>query len=72
MTFFHNIQPGKYFVGGVDTFEHLLALNSCRRKTNRWPYNVFMFIVDDAAQNAFCLHNLINTSNSDPNRGELF
>lgn len=44
--------------GGVDTFDHLLALNSCRRKTNRWTLNCFMFMIDAACQNAFSLFKL--------------
>ena len=46
--------------GGVDTFDHCIAINSCRRKTNRWPSNVFMFMIDAAAQNAFALYKLQN------------
>ena len=58
-----------YLKGGVDTFDHILALNSCRRKTNRWPYNVFMFLVDAAVQNAFSLFKLTNTVKIDVFRG---
>jgi hypothetical protein len=41
--------------GGVDTFDHMVEINTCRRKTQRWPFNVFMFILDCASQNAFSL-----------------
>ncbi len=47
-----------HFVG-VDTFDHLIAINTCRRKTNRWPLNCFMFILDSTVQNAFSLSCLI-------------
>lgn len=57
--------------GGVDTFDHLVALNSCRRKTNRWPFNVFMFIVDAASQNAFSLFKIQNKEKIDLLRGFL-
>jgi hypothetical protein len=49
--------------GGVDTFDHLVKLNTCRRKTKRWTFNCFMFIVDCAAQNAFSLFLLKNSKN---------
>lgn len=44
--------------GGVDTFDQLLAINSCRRKTNRWTLNAFMFLLDAACQNAFALYKM--------------
>lgn len=56
-------------IGGVDTFDHLVALNSCRRKTNKWPFNVFMFMVDAAAQNAFAMFKLQNIAKIDFFRG---
>jgi hypothetical protein len=51
--------------GGVDTFDHLVALNSCRRKTYRWTFNFFMFIIDASAQNAYALVNLQNKTKRD-------
>jgi len=41
--------------GAVDTLDHLVANFSCGRKTNRWPLNVFFFLLDIAAFNAFVL-----------------
>ncbi len=46
--------------GGVDTLDHLVANFTCRRKTNRWPFNVFMFMLDVAAYNAFALTKIKN------------
>jgi hypothetical protein len=43
---------------GVDAFDQSCANNTCRRRTNRWPFNVFCFIVDSAVQNSFALFNL--------------
>ena len=47
-------------VAGVDTFDHCISINSCRRKTNRWTFNIFMFLIDAAAQNAFALFKMQN------------
>ncbi len=41
--------------GGVDTFDHMVEINTCRRKNQICPFNVFMFILDCASQNAFSL-----------------
>ena len=41
--------------GGVDTFDHLVELNTCRRKTIKWTLNAFMYVIDCATQNAFAL-----------------
>jgi hypothetical protein len=43
------------YKGGVDTFDHLIELNTCRRRTFKWTFNVFMFLVDTAVQNSFSL-----------------
>ena len=59
----------KNISGGVDTFDHLVALNSCRRKTNRWPFNVLMFMIDSGAQNVFSLFKLQNKQKIDLLRG---
>ena len=42
--------------GGVDTADHLIENFSCRRKTNRWTFNVLQYLLDVAAHNAFCLY----------------
>lgn len=53
--------------GGVDTFDHLVENFSCRRKTNRWPLNAFMLMIDGAAQNAFVMKKLFdNKEVNDP------
>ena len=52
-------------IGGVDTFDHCISVNTCRRKTNKWPFNVFLFIIDAAAQNSFALFKLQNEKNID-------
>jgi hypothetical protein len=65
MKIFYNFHS----TGGVDTFDHIIGLNSCRRKRNRWPFNVFMFLIDAAAQNAFALFKLQNKGNYDKFRG---
>jgi hypothetical protein len=41
--------------GGVDTLDHLIELSTCRRKTNRWTFNVLMNMLDIAASNAIIL-----------------
>lgn len=38
----------------------LISLNSCRRRTNKWPLNIFMFMIDAAAQNSYSLFKLQN------------
>jgi hypothetical protein len=47
-------------LGGVDTFDHCISINTCRCKTSKWPFNVFMFLIDAAAQNAYSLFRLQN------------
>ena len=46
--------------GGVDTVDHLVENFSCRRKTNRWTFNVMLYLLDIAAHNAFCLFKILN------------
>lgn len=41
--------------GGVDTLDKLVREYSCRRKTLRWPFALFMNCLDIAAYNAFVL-----------------
>ncbi len=43
---------------GCDAFDQLCANNTCRRRTNRWPFNVFYFMVDAAVQNSYTLFSL--------------
>jgi hypothetical protein len=45
--------------------DHCIELNTCRRKTNRWPLNVFCFMIDVAVQNSFSLAKLTNESPTD-------
>ena len=44
----------------VDTLDKLIATYTCKRKTNRWPVNVFYNILDTTAYNAFVLWTEIN------------
>jgi hypothetical protein len=41
--------------GGVDTVDHLIENFTCRRKTNRWTFNVLMYLLDLAAHNSYCM-----------------
>ena len=41
------------YKGGVDEFDQLLENNTVRRKTSRWPLNVFYFMIDATVQNSF-------------------
>lgn len=41
--------------GGVDRLDQLIESFTCRRKTNRWTFNVLMNIIDIGAYNAFVL-----------------
>lgn len=41
--------------GGVDTFRFLINHYSCRHRTVRWTQNIFIFMLDAAAQNAISL-----------------
>ena len=42
--------------GGVDTLDKLVRSYSVRRKTMRWTFNCFMYLLDIASYNAFVLH----------------
>ncbi len=53
---------------GVDAFDQSCANKTCRRKTNRWPFNVFCFIIDAAVQNSFSLINLLEKNRSEGTR----
>ncbi len=43
---------------GCDALDQLCANNTCRRRTNRWPFNVFCFLIDAAVQNAYTLFSI--------------
>lgn len=43
------------YKGGVDTLDNLVESYTCKRKSNKWPFVVFMFIIDLAAYNAFVI-----------------
>ena len=47
---FYNITKG-----AVDSFDKKIENFTCRRKTNRWTFNTFMFMVDIAASYSFAL-----------------
>ena len=42
--------------GGVDTLDRLVESYTVRRKTNKWTVNVFMYMLDVAAYNAYVLY----------------
>ncbi|XP_076657886.1 uncharacterized protein LOC143361997 [Halictus rubicundus] len=44
--------------GAVDNADKLVREYSCARRTKRWPYRLFMNIIDIAAHNSFILYNL--------------
>ena len=41
--------------GGVDNFDHLVSLTSCKRKTSRWPLVLFYNMIDTAGIAAFII-----------------
>ncbi|CAH1953721.1 unnamed protein product [Acanthoscelides obtectus] len=43
--------------GGVDHADQLIREYSCSRRTARWPYRLFMNVIDICASNAFILYN---------------
>ena len=43
-----------------DTLDHIMEESSCRRMTNRWTVNSFMYILDVSAYNSFVLDRLRN------------
>lgn len=42
--------------GGVDNVDKLIREYSCTRRTARWPYRLFMNMIDIGASNAFILY----------------
>ena len=44
--------------GSVDAFDQMTEKYTCRRKSNRWPFTVFMFMLDAAAINSLALYNI--------------
>lgn len=57
-----NIQNKPYMIldynatkGGVDNADKVIREYLCSRKTTRWPYSLFMNMVDICASNAFIL-----------------
>ncbi|XP_011858775.1 PREDICTED: piggyBac transposable element-derived protein 4-like [Vollenhovia emeryi] len=45
--------------GGVDTFDQMITLRSCARKTNRWPMRFFFGMLDQAGVNSAILYNFL-------------
>lgn len=41
--------------GGVDNLDRMIGEYTCQRQTRRWPYALFMNLIDIAAVNAFVL-----------------
>jgi len=41
--------------GSVDAFDQMTEKYTCRRKSNRWPFTIFMFMLDSAAINSVVL-----------------
>ncbi len=54
--------------GGVDTVDHLIENFTCRRKTNRWTFNVFLYLLYVGAHNAYCLFKIKNKTIVDKKR----
>lgn len=52
--------------GAVDTLDQMIEKSTCRRKTQRWTFNCFMYMLDAAASNSFALFNL-RTPNKENN-----
>ncbi|XP_031635622.1 piggyBac transposable element-derived protein 4-like [Contarinia nasturtii] len=48
------------YKGGVDTFDQMLRIFTCKRKSNRWPMILFFNMIDVAALAAFRLHEMIH------------
>ncbi len=44
--------------GSVDAFDQMVEKYTCRRKTNRWPFTMLMYMIDAAALNSAILYNL--------------
>jgi hypothetical protein len=45
---------------GVDVLDQLIENFTCRRKTNRWTFTFFMFLIDTLAYNSFVLFQIKN------------
>lgn len=50
--------------GGVDTFDQMVHNFSVSRKTRRWPLRLFYGMLDQAAINAYVIHNLVQKPNA--------
>jgi hypothetical protein len=48
---------------GVDVLDQLIENFTCRRKTNRWTFTFFMFLIDTLAYNSFVLYQIKNNLN---------
>jgi Transposase IS4 len=46
--------------GAVDLFDQQITAYSCARRTSRWPWRMFYFLVDTACMNAFVCFDLSN------------
>ena len=46
--------------GAVDTFDQMVEKFSCRRRSNRWPFTFFMYMLHAAALYSFILFKLKN------------
>ena len=55
---------------GVDSLDQMLEKFSCRRRTNRWTFNLFMYMLDVAAYNAFVLWSLTHQQQHQSNRAD--
>lgn len=62
------------FKGGVDLFDQIISLFTCKRRTYRWSLSLFYTIIDMACINAYTmcgLLNLVGTSLKDARRNFL-
>ena len=55
---------------GVDSLDQMLENLSCRRRTNRWTFNLFMYMLDAAAYNAYVLWSLRHLQQHQSNRAD--
>ena len=65
---FKNFNYDLKIQGGVDTLDHLVENYTCRRATNRWTLNLFMYLLDVTAYNSFVLKKLKDCNNKNNNK----
>jgi hypothetical protein len=48
--------------GTVDCLDKMVEKFTCRRRTQKWTINIFFYMLDIAARNAYALYNIKNPS----------